>query len=94
LPEPIGVVRLVIPLVIGIVLGYFLRNKKSLSLNLNKIVSGTILVLIFSLGFAIGSNNDLLAIMPNVGLSAVVLLSTTLLFSIIFAKAARKLMKI
>jgi len=94
LPEPIDVVRLVIPLVVGIVLGYFLRNNKSLSLNLNKIVSGTILVLIFSLGFTIGSNNDLLAMMPNVGLSAIVLLSTTLFFSIIFAKAARKLMKI
>ena len=94
MPEPIDVVRLVIPLVVGIVLGYFLRNNKSLSLNLNKIVSGTILVLIFSLGFTIGSNNDLLAMMPNVGLSAIVLLSTTLFFSIIFAKAARKLMKI
>ena len=94
MPEPVDVVRLVIPLVVGIVLGYFLRNNKSLSLNLNKIVSGTILVLIFSLGFTIGSNNDLLAMMPNVGLSAIVLLSTTLLFSKIFAKAARKLMKI
>ncbi|MEM3577143.1 MAG: LysO family transporter [Candidatus Bathyarchaeia archaeon] len=92
MPNPLDVVRLIIPLVAGIVLGYFLRNKKIL--NLNKVVSGTILVLVFSLGFTIGSNNDLLAVMPHVGLSAIVLLSTTLLFSIIFAKVARKLMKI
>ncbi|MEM3596745.1 MAG: LysO family transporter [Candidatus Bathyarchaeia archaeon] len=92
MPNPVDIVRLIIPLVVGIVLGYFLRNKKAL--NLNKVVSGTILMLIFSLGFTIGSNNDLLAMMPNVGLSAAVLLFTTLFFSIIFAKAARKLMKI
>jgi uncharacterized membrane protein YbjE (DUF340 family) len=85
-------IRLILPLVAGIALGYFLRNKKHL--NLNKIVSGIILVLIFSLGFTIGSNSDLLAMMPQVGLSAIVLLSTTLLFSILFVKAARKLAKI
>lgn len=92
MPDPVDVFRLIIPLVVGIALGYFLRNKKAL--NLNRLVSGTILVLIFSLGFTIGSNNDLLAVMPSVGLSAIVLLSTALLFSIIFAKAAEKLMKI
>jgi uncharacterized membrane protein YbjE (DUF340 family) len=85
-------IRLILPLVAGIFIGYFLRNKKYL--NLNKIVSGIILVLIFSLGFTIGSNSDLLAMMPQVGLSAIVLLSTALLFSILFVKAARKLAKI
>jgi hypothetical protein len=82
--------KLVIPLVAGIILGYFLRNKERLSFN--KIISGIILVLMFSLGFNIGSNNELLAIMPQVGLSTIILLSATLLFSVLFVEAARKLM--
>jgi len=82
--------KLVIPLVAGIILGYFLRNKERLSVN--KIISGIILVLMFSLGFNIGSNNELLAIMPQVGLSTIILLSATLLFSVLFVEAARKLM--
>lgn len=85
-------VSLITPLAAGIIIGYFLRNKRRL--NLERIISGTILVLIFSLGFTIGSDNKILAMMPNVGLSAVILVSTTLLFSILFTKAARKLMKI
>jgi len=82
--------KLVIPLVAGIILGYFLRNKERLSFN--KIISGIILVLMFSLGFNIGLNNELLAIMPQVGLSTIILLSATLLFSVLFVEAARKLM--
>ncbi|MGB9671534.1 MAG: LysO family transporter [Candidatus Norongarragalinales archaeon] len=84
--------RLIIPLVAGIILGYFLRNKKRLKLD--KIISGIILALIFSLGFTIGSNNELLSVMPQVGSSSIVLLSAALFFSVLFAKAARKLMKL
>jgi hypothetical protein len=51
-------------------------------------------MLIFSLGFSIGSNSELLAVMPKVGLNAAVLLTMALLFSILFVKAARKLVKI
>ncbi|MGB9741025.1 MAG: LysO family transporter [Candidatus Bathyarchaeia archaeon] len=92
MPTPLDLAKLIIPLVAGIILGYFLRNKKHL--NFNKIISGIILVLIFSLGFAIGSNNELLAVMPRVGLGSIVLLSAALFFSILFVEAARKLMKL
>ncbi|MEM3055476.1 MAG: hypothetical protein QXM52_07215, partial [Candidatus Bathyarchaeia archaeon] len=72
--------------------GHFLRERKHL--NLGKITSGIILVLIFSLGFTMGSNGELLAVLPNVGFRAIVLLATVLIFSILFVKAARKLVRI
>ncbi len=83
---------LVPPLVAGIVIGYYLRGKKLP--NFGKLVLGIILILIFSLGFSIGSNAELLAIMPSVGFNALMLLVMALLFSILFVKAARKLVKV
>ncbi|MGB9853683.1 MAG: LysO family transporter [Candidatus Bathyarchaeales archaeon] len=88
----LDIAKLILPLVAGIASGYFLRERKRL--NLNKITSATILVLIFSLGFTMGSNGELLAVLPNVGLTTIVLLATALFFSIFFVKAARKLVKI
>ena len=79
------------PLIAGILLGYFLRDKKRV--NLGRITFGTILALIFSLGFSIGSSNELLSAMPKVGLNAVVILMLTLLFSVVFVKAARKMVR-
>jgi CHASE2 domain-containing sensor protein len=90
-PALLDLVRLLVPLAVGIALGYFLRRRR---LNLDKITSGIILVLIFSLGFAMGSNGELLAVMPHVGLTAIVLVVMALLFSIVFVKAARKLVGI
>jgi len=40
-----------------------------------------------------GSNGELLAVLPSVGLTTIVLLAMTLLFSIIFVKAARRIAK-
>jgi hypothetical protein len=50
-------------------------------------------VLIFSLGFSMGSNNELLSAMPKVGLDAVVILTLTVLFSVVFVKAVGKMVK-
>ncbi len=82
---------LVFPLALGILIGYFLRDRRRL--NIDSLVSGVILVLIFCLGFSMGSNGELLALLPNVGLTTIVLLAMTLLFSIIFVKAARRIAK-
>jgi uncharacterized transporter YbjL len=79
------------PLIAGTLLGYFLRDKKRI--NLGRITFGTILALIFSLGFSIGSNNELLGVMPKVGLNAVVILTLTILFSVVFLKAAGKMVR-
>jgi hypothetical protein len=81
----------IVPLIAGILLGYVLRNKKRV--NLSQVTFGTIIVLIFSLGFSIGSSNELLGAMPKVGLNAVVILMLALLFSVVFVKAARKMVR-
>jgi len=83
--------NLIVPLIVGILLGYVLRNKKRI--NLSQVTFGTIIVLIFSLGFSIGSNNELLSVMPKVGLNAVVILVLTILFSVVFVKTARKMVR-
>ena len=79
---------LVVPLGAGILLGYFLREKRKV--NLGKVTFGIILVLIFSLGFEIGSNSELLNSLPDVGLSAAVIASLAIVFSVVLVKAVEK----
>jgi len=79
---------LVVPLVAGMLAGYFLREKREV--NLGKLTLGIIMVLIFSLGFGIGSNSVLLNSLPDVGLSAVVIASLAIVFSVISVKAVRR----
>ncbi|MCJ7468897.1 hypothetical protein MUO74_00135, partial [Candidatus Bathyarchaeota archaeon] len=69
-----------------------LREKKRV--DLGKVVFGTIIILIFSMGFSIGSNNELLASMPVIGVNAVVIMVLSVVFSIVFLKVARKLVKL
>jgi len=88
----LNVAVLVSPLVAGIVVGYYLRGEKLF--NAGKLVLCVILILIFSLGFSIGSNTELLAVMPSIAFNALVLLVATLFFSILLVKAARKLVRI
>lgn len=87
-----SVAELMIPLVAGIVLGYCLRGTKHVGFG--KVTLAAILVLIFSLGFGIGSNNELLGSLTKVGLNAVVLASLTIVFSVVFVKAVRKLVRL
>jgi uncharacterized membrane protein YbjE (DUF340 family) len=86
------VFNLVIALIAGITLGYVLRKKKKV--NLTRVTFGIILLLIFSLGFSIGSNNELLDSLPKVGLNAVVILAFAVGFSVLFVKAADKMVKL
>ena len=79
---------LVIPLVAGVLLGYFLREKKSI--NLSKVTLAIILVLIFSLGFSIGSNNELLSAFPKVGLSSLLISLLAILFSVALVVLVRR----
>lgn len=84
----VDLLTIVVPLIVGVLLGYLLRSKGKR--NFNKATFGIIIVLIFSLGFSIGSNNDLLISLPKVGLNTAVMLVMVLLFSILFVKIARK----
>jgi len=87
-----NLINLIIPLIAGILLGYFLRNKKHL--RLDKVIFWAIIVLIFSLGFSIGSNSKLLNSLPTVGVTAIIISVMTILFSMFFLKIARKAVKI
>jgi hypothetical protein len=86
------VYNLIIALVAGIALGFAFRNKGRV--NLDKVALLTILALIFSLGFSIGSNNELLASMPRVGINAFLISLLTIIFSVAFLEIARKAAKI
>jgi len=88
----ITVLFLVIPLAAGILVGYLLREKKKI--NLDKTTLAIILVLIFSLGFTIGSDNNLLASIPKVGMSALVMAVSAITFSVLFVVLARRRLKI
>jgi uncharacterized membrane protein YbjE (DUF340 family) len=88
----ITVLFLIIPLAAGILVGYLLREKKKI--NLDKTTIAIILVLIFSLGFTIGSDNNLLASMPRVGVSALVMAVSAITFSVLFVMLARRRLKI
>lgn len=79
---------LIVPLIAGVLLGYVSREKRMVGLG--KLVFGIILVLIFSLGFGIGSNSELLNSLPEVGLSALVIASLVIVFSVILVKAVKK----
>jgi hypothetical protein len=83
---------LVVPLVVGVLLGYLLRDRRKVELG--KVSLGVIIVLIFSLGFGIGSNGELLRSLPEVGLQAVVILVFALGFSVALVWAARKLVRL
>ena len=83
---------LVVPLAAGIVSGFVLRERKVV--NLGRVTFGVILVLIFSLGFTIGSNNDLLASLPTVGLSAFVMAVLAIGFSVLFVVLVRRKVKL
>jgi uncharacterized membrane protein YbjE (DUF340 family) len=83
---------LVVPLFAGILAGYALR--KRLHVNLTKVMFGIIIALIFSLGFSIGSNNDVLTSLPRVGWSALFIASLTILFSVVLVELARRKVKL
>jgi uncharacterized membrane protein YbjE (DUF340 family) len=77
---------LTVSLVAGILLGYALRKRGKV--NLNRASFAVIIVLIFSLGFSIGSNGELLGALPRVWLNAVVIAVLAMFFSLVFVKAA------
>jgi len=86
------VLNIIVPLIAGIAIGYFLRKRKRL--DLGKVTLGAIVLLIFSMGFSIGSNNELLQSMPNIGFDAVAMVGLALFFSVIFLKAFRKVVRL
>ncbi len=89
--NPLTLVNLIVPLLMGITFGYLLRNKKVPKLE--KLSLLVVVVLIFSLGFGIGSNNELLASLPKIGIQGFVISVLAVLFSVVFVKVGKKLVK-
>ena len=85
-------VMLTVAMVAGISFGYVLRSRKRVSLG--KVSFGVILLLIFSLGFSIGTDKELLSSLPKVGFNAVVILFFVLTFSVVFVMAVKRLVKV
>lgn len=65
-----------------------LRERKHV--DLSKITFVIILILIFSLGFTIGSNKDLLLSMPRVAISALGMAVLAIAFSVFFVVLVRR----
>ncbi len=82
----------IVPLIAGIGLGYLLRSKRQIQFG--RLLFWVILVLIFSLGFSIGSNGDLLNALPDVAGASVILVLLTIGFSAVFVRIAMKLVKL
>jgi hypothetical protein len=70
-------------------LGYLLRDRKLPKLD--KASLAVVVIVIFTLGFGIGSNNELLSSLPQVGAQGFVIAALAILFSIAFVKAGKKL---
>jgi uncharacterized membrane protein YbjE (DUF340 family) len=87
--NPLTFVYLIVPLVLGILLGYLLRDRKLPKLD--KASLAVVVILIFALGFGIGSNNELLSSLPQVGVQGLVIAVLAILFSIVFVKVGKKL---
>jgi hypothetical protein len=82
----------VLPLIAGVFFGYLLRERNKV--NLAKVTLGIILILIFSLGFTIGSDNELLSSMSSVGFSALLLALLAIGFSVLFVALIRRRVRI
>jgi drug/metabolite transporter (DMT)-like permease len=88
----ISVFYLAIPLVAGIVAGFLLRGKRRMDTGKVSIV--IILVLIFSLGFSIGVNRELLSSLPQVGFSALTMAFLAIAFSVFFIALVGRRLKL
>jgi ABC-type polysaccharide/polyol phosphate export permease len=86
------VFEVIVPLIAGAAVGYFFRNRRRL--DLGRLTFGAIVILIFSMGFSIGSNNELLQSLPSIGLDALVIVALAMFFSVVFLKAFRKMAKL
>ena len=83
---------LTIPLAAGIAAGFLLRGKRRIDVSRANV--GIILVLIFSLGFSIGENSELLNSLPRVGASALAMALLAIAFSVFFTVLAGRKMKL
>ena len=78
-------IEVIVFLALGIVLGYFVRKKPRFIAASNRLVSISIYALLFLLGVALGTNDDVLEQLPKLGGYAFVLAVLSIIGSIILA---------
>lgn len=88
----LSMVVLVVPLVVGILVGFLFRGRRRV--DLSRVVFGVIVVLIFSLGFSIGSNGELLGALPTVGVGGLVFALLAIGFSVLFVVLVRRRLRL
>jgi uncharacterized membrane protein YbjE (DUF340 family) len=84
--------NILVPLVAGILIGLFFQNRKRV--DAGRITFGVIIVLIFSMGYSIGSNSELLKSMPKIGSVGLAILTLSILFSLLFLRVLRRLVRL
>ncbi|MBS7632457.1 LysO family transporter [Candidatus Bathyarchaeota archaeon] len=84
--------HLMVVLIAGIALGYFLRGKSKA--RISKAIFASIMLLIFFLGFTLGSNSELLRSLPIFGWNALLIALISMLLSAAFALLVKRLVKI
>lgn len=75
----------------GIVLGYFLRTRKRLAAINDKFITYAIYLLLLLLGISIGSNKTIVANLPVLGLKALIVTIGAMVGSILLALLTYKL---
>lgn len=80
----------IVPLLAGLGLGLVLRRKGEVDLSRPTMV--VIIILIFSLGFSIGSNDTLLESLPRVGAGSIVLMLLAVGFSVLLVASVDRKM--
>jgi uncharacterized membrane protein YbjE (DUF340 family) len=68
--------------VIGIALGYILRNKHFIAKYIDKVSNVSVYVLLFFLGISVGKNKVIVLQLGTIGLKAILLTIFALVFSI------------
>ncbi len=69
----------------GIFTGYLLRNKEFLARHIGIIITWLIYMLLFLLGISVGTNNDIISNLDEIGLDAMLITAGALSGSVIAA---------
>lgn len=75
---------------LGMIIGYFIRNKENLVKINDKLIMYSIFLLLFLLGIAMGNNEQIMSNLGSIGLHAFIIAIGALLGSILLAYFVEK----
>lgn len=65
-------ISIIATMLLGITVGFILRNNIKSTL-INQLIFGVILLLLFLMGLSIGTDNKLISVLPSLGLQAIII---------------------